>query len=92
MEGFKEKKLQNILESIESSRTMSLSSFFVALGIPQVGRKTGKLLARYVTDKLSNIAPHPSPLLEGEGVRKNDLIPLRLLGEGHKGLPPGGRR
>jgi DNA ligase (NAD+) len=52
MEGFKEKKLQNILESIERSRTLPLASFFVALGIPQVGRKTAKLLAYYVTGKL----------------------------------------
>lgn len=48
LEGFKEKKLQNILESVEKSRQMNLANFFVALCIPQVGRKTGKLLARYI--------------------------------------------
>lgn len=53
MEGFKEKKLDNILESIEVSRNMSLANFFVALGIPQVGRKTGKLLAKYVGEKIA---------------------------------------
>ncbi|OIO75966.1 DNA ligase (NAD(+)) LigA [Candidatus Gracilibacteria bacterium CG1_02_38_174] len=52
LEGFKEKKLQNILESIETSRNMPLANFFVALGIPQVGRKTGKLLAKYVNEKI----------------------------------------
>lgn len=53
IEGFKNKKLSNILESIEDSRKMPLSSFFVALGIPQVGRKTGKLLAKYVAEKMN---------------------------------------
>lgn len=52
LEGFKNKKLENILESIETSRAMPLANFFVALGIPQVGRKTGKLLAKYVGEKL----------------------------------------
>lgn len=52
LEGFKDKKLENILESIEASRNMQLASFFVALGIPQVGRKTGKLLAKYVAEKI----------------------------------------
>lgn len=52
LEGFKDKKLENILESIEASRNMPLANFFVALGIPQVGRKTGKLLAKYVSEKM----------------------------------------
>ncbi len=33
---------------------MPLASFFVALGIPQVGRKMGKLLAKYVSEKIGN--------------------------------------
>lgn len=52
LEGFKDKKIDNILESIEASRTMLLSHFLVALGIPQVGRKTGKVLASYIADKI----------------------------------------
>lgn len=86
MEGFKEKKLENILESIETSRTMPLANFFVALGIPQVGRKTGKLLAKYVSGKIGNVSPHLNPLLEGEGVKKDDInTPRLLLGEGAGG-------
>lgn len=54
LEGFKEKKLENILESVEKSRTMPLANFFVALGIPQVGRKTGKMLAKYVSGKVGD--------------------------------------
>ena len=55
LEGFKGKKLENILESIEASRNMPLANFFVALGIPQVGRKTGKLLAKYASEKMQNL-------------------------------------
>jgi NAD-dependent DNA ligase len=54
VEGFKDKKLENIIESIEKSRNMPLANFFVALGMPQVGRKTGKLLAQYVAEKIIN--------------------------------------
>lgn len=36
LEGFKDKKIDNILEGVETSRTMSLANFLVALGIPQV--------------------------------------------------------
>lgn len=57
MEGFKEKKLENILSSIEASRNIPLASFFVALGIPQVGRKTGKLLAKCVGEKIKDMNP-----------------------------------
>lgn len=31
---------------------MPLANFLVALGIPQVGRKTGKMLAKYVGGKI----------------------------------------
>lgn len=63
LEGFKNKKLENILDSIETSRNMPLAHFLVALGIPQVGRKTGKLLAKYVADKMRG-DPTTDDLLE----------------------------
>lgn len=53
MEGFKDRKLENILESIETSRNMPLANFLVALGIPQVGRKTGKMLSKYIAEKMN---------------------------------------
>ena len=48
LEGFKEKSVSNLLFAIESSRHVELANLLVALGIPQVGRKTAKLLAGYV--------------------------------------------
>ncbi|MBP8017058.1 NAD-dependent DNA ligase LigA, partial [Candidatus Gracilibacteria bacterium] len=54
LEGFKDKKVSNILEEIENSRKMPLTNFLVALGIPQVGKKTAKLLANKISSKLEN--------------------------------------
>lgn len=46
LEGFKEKKVQNLLESIENSKKVGLSSFIFALGIKEVGIKTARDLVR----------------------------------------------
>ncbi|KUO53582.1 MAG: aromatic ring-opening dioxygenase LigA [Desulfitibacter sp. BRH_c19] len=45
LEGFKEKKAQNLLDSIEKSKTPTLSSFIYALGIDHVGKNTARALA-----------------------------------------------
>jgi len=42
LERFGEKKAQNLMDSIENSKTCSLASFIYALGIPNVGKKTAK--------------------------------------------------
>lgn len=42
LEGFKDKKVNNTLESIENSKHVKLSSFIYALGIPNVGVKTAQ--------------------------------------------------
>ena len=46
LEGFKEKKIDNFLNSIEKSKTPKFNNFIYALGIPQVGEKTAKDLAK----------------------------------------------
>lgn len=40
LEGFKEKKINNTLNSIENSKTVKFNNFINALGIPNVGEKT----------------------------------------------------
>ena len=45
LEGFKEKKINNLLESIEKSKKTTLARFLFALGIPQIGKKAAKQLA-----------------------------------------------
>ena len=46
LEGFGEKSVENILNAIEKSKSSSLEKFIFALGIPNVGEKTAKILAK----------------------------------------------
>jgi DNA ligase (NAD+) len=46
-EGWGDKSVENLLTSIEARRTIPLERFLNALGIPQVGEATAKLLARH---------------------------------------------
>lgn len=45
LEGFKEKSIRNLLQSIEQSKDVSLPRFLMALGIKHVGTGTAELLA-----------------------------------------------
>lgn len=47
LEGFKDKKISNILKSIEKSKHVKLSNFIFALGIDGIGVKTAKQLAKH---------------------------------------------
>ncbi|WP_263833023.1 NAD-dependent DNA ligase LigA [Sulfurospirillum oryzae] len=46
LEGFKEKKAQNLLEAIEQSKGVSLEKFINALGIEHIGEVAAKKIAR----------------------------------------------
>ena len=46
LEGFGEKSINNLLDSIEKSKSNSLEKVLFALGIRHVGKKTAKLLAK----------------------------------------------
>lgn len=48
LEWYKEKSVNNLLEAIEKARHTTLDRVFVSLGIPQVGKKTGKILAEHI--------------------------------------------
>lgn len=50
LEGFKEKSVNNLLESIEKSKKCLLSRFIMGLGIPSVGIETAESLAQYARD------------------------------------------
>ena len=56
IEGFKEKRTNNLLKAIEDSKKVHLSNFIYALGIPNVGIKTARDLANHFKDfeKLKN--------------------------------------
>lgn len=46
LDGFKDKKVENLLGSIEKSKNTTLSRFIYALGIPNVGKKASKELQK----------------------------------------------
>ena len=47
LEGFGEKSIDNLFDSIEASRSPTLEMFINSLGIPEVGETTASSLARY---------------------------------------------
>lgn len=47
LEGWGQKSSMNLLDAIEKAKTVSLARFIYALGIPEVGEATGKLLAAH---------------------------------------------
>ncbi len=50
LEGYGEKSIQKLLDSIEKSKENSLEKLIFGLGIPNVGSKTAKVLASYYGD------------------------------------------
>ena len=49
LDGWGQKSAVNLLEAIEKAKTTSLARFIYALGIPEVGEATAKLLAQHFT-------------------------------------------
>src|SRR5699024_1169864 len=45
LEGFKERKTNNLLENIDASKNCNLNNFIYAIGIPNVGERTARDLA-----------------------------------------------
>lgn len=66
LDGFEQKKTDNILSAIEGSRTMELARFLLALGIPEVGRKTAKILADHVALKMAAGVGNPDRIPDPE--------------------------
>ena len=46
LDGFKDKKIANVLSGIENSKKVKLSNFIFALGIDNIGNKTAKQLSK----------------------------------------------
>ncbi len=45
LDGFKEKKANNLVESIQKSKNTTLARFLFAIGIPNIGKKTAEVMA-----------------------------------------------
>ncbi|MDP2892213.1 MAG: NAD-dependent DNA ligase LigA [Bacillota bacterium] len=64
LKGFGKKKAENLIRAIESSRERELPDFIYALGIPNVGKKTAKDLAKRFGTLGALITAAPGQLLE----------------------------
>ena len=77
LERMAEKSVENILSAIDKSRATSLARFLYALGIPQVGETTAKILAEeYATlDRIEASSVDELQLVEDIGpVVANDIV------------------
>ncbi len=70
IEGFKEKSIKNLLDSIEKSKKCTLSRFIMALGIKYVGSQTADLLANFAKD-INNL----------KTLTKEDLLSIEGIGD-----------
>ena len=68
LDGFKEKSVQNLLDSIEVSRKCPLSRFIMGLGIKYVGTETAELLAEHAGDLETLLQMKEEDLLAIEGI------------------------
>ena len=79
LEWYKEKSVNNLFEAIENSRHTTLDRVFVALGIPNVGKKTARLIASSV-------------IARNHSVSVSDDVAIQISENNNTGLlrPPGG--
>jgi len=76
LEGFKEKAIKNLLQSIEKSKKCSFNKFIMALGIKYIGSETADLLANYAKniETLKNITKEELLNIEGIGDKVADSV------------------
>jgi DNA ligase (NAD+) len=76
IEGFKEKSINNLLESIEKSKDCTLSKFIMGLGIKHIGEETADLLSEHFQslDRLLSLSKEELLKLEGIGDKVADAI------------------
>ncbi len=74
LEGFKEKSVSNILNSIEASKDIELSNFLTALGIKNLGIETAKAICKnYETlDEVLNLSLEDLLSIDGIGKKIAD--------------------
>jgi DNA ligase (NAD+) len=76
LEGFAEKKVDNLLEAIESSKGQPLERFLIGLGIRYVGSTVAGLIAAHFSsiDRLAQASREELEEIEGIGPRIADSI------------------
>lgn len=70
LEGFKDKKINNLIDAIENSKNVDWASFIYALGILNIGKKTAYVLSKKFVS-----------LEELKQAKEEDLIGIQDIGE-----------
>ena len=83
LEGFADKSAQNLVDHIAASRQPELWRFLCALGIPQVGDATARLLANDFGSVERLRAATEERLRQVEGIGPNMAAEVRRYFEGH---------
>lgn len=68
LDGFKEKSIQNILNSIETSKKVELINFLTALGISNTGIETSKIIAKQFSNIQELYHLNLDELIELDGI------------------------
>ena len=68
MEGFGEKSVDNLRAAIDAAREIDLNRFITAIGIPEVGKTTSKILANHFGDFDALRNASESDLIKVDGV------------------------
>jgi len=86
LDGFKEKSIRNLLDSIEASRKCSFARFLMGLGIKYVGTETAELLAEHAKDidDLIDISSEELDKIEGIGEKTAVAIAEFFQDEGNR--------
>jgi DNA ligase (NAD+) len=77
LRSFKQKKADNLIAAIEQSKERDLPDFIYALGIPNVGKKTAKDLARRYGTLDAIMKASPQELLEVRDI--GDIVAQSIL-------------
>jgi DNA ligase (NAD+) len=80
-EGWGESSVTNLLNAIEARRTVPLDRFIYALGIPQVGEVTAKLLARHYHTLKDWRAAMKAAARDRDSAEYQDLNNIDQIGE-----------
>lgn len=80
-EGWGESSVANLINAIEARRKVPLERFIFALGIPQVGEATAKLLARHYHSLKEWVHAMKAAAKDREGAAYQDLNNIDQIGE-----------
>ncbi len=88
LEGFKEKSAANLIESIQQSKTQSLSRLIYGLGIRHVGKYAAQLLASHYSsiDELASADTEELKSIHGLGEKSAESIGAFFATEEHQDL------